>query len=320
MPRPPSIWTLTDGAAGNRRQAEALANALVPAEPLAVALAAAQPWRALAPRRLPGAGRAFGREFRERLRQPPELAIGCGRQAALATRLLRRAGARAVQILDPRIAPRHWDLVIAPEHDGLAGDNVIAVRGSLHPVDAAWLAAARAAHPELGALPGPRIGLLLGGPVAAVPWTPADLDALLRRVAGEVAAAGGSLLVSGSRRTPAWAAQAVRACAKGLPGLRWFGAGDGANPYPGLLGWADRLLVSADSINLLSEAAATTATLEVMLASGRQDSRHARFLGSLFDSGRASAAGGPAGPAVPWRELPRVVEAVRQRLGLPAPC
>ena len=57
--------------------------------------------------------------------------------AALATRLLRQRGARAVQILDPRVPTRHWDLVIAPEHDGLEGANVIATAGSV------WSCAAR---------------------------------------------------------------------------------------------------------------------------------------------------------------------------------
>ncbi|HEY0505058.1 MAG TPA: ELM1/GtrOC1 family putative glycosyltransferase, partial [Lysobacter sp.] len=94
-----STWALTDGHAGNVRQAEALAAALD--DPFrACTLSPRAPWRWLAPRRLPGARRAFGDDF---ARGPvPALAIGCGRQAALATRLLRERGVKAVQILDPR--------------------------------------------------------------------------------------------------------------------------------------------------------------------------------------------------------------------------
>ena len=87
---------------------------------------------------MPGAGAGFGTSFDALIAKPPALAIGCGRQAALATRLLRARGSQAVQILDPRIDPRHWDLVIAPEHDTLRGDNVIPTLGSLHPVDDLW--------------------------------------------------------------------------------------------------------------------------------------------------------------------------------------
>src|SRR5699024_11471290 len=70
-----------------------------------------------------GARHAFGADFAAALSAPPALAIGCGRQAALATRLVRDTGARAVQILDPRLDPSHWDLVIAPEHDGLRSEE-----------------------------------------------------------------------------------------------------------------------------------------------------------------------------------------------------
>src|SRR5690606_40517998 len=151
----PQIWSLSDGRAGNARQSDALAAALGgPTRTLTLAPRA--PWRWFAPRRLPGAEGAFGHEFGRALPAPPAVAVGCGRQAALATRLLRARGARAVQILDPRIDPRHWDAVVAPEHDGLSGANVITLLGSLHPVDDDWLSRARDAFPSVGGLPSPR--------------------------------------------------------------------------------------------------------------------------------------------------------------------
>ena len=140
---PDPCWVLHDGRAGNRRQALALAEALghVPRE---LVLAPRLRARWLAPRWMPGAERAFGPEFAAAWAgTPPVLAIGCGRQAALATRLLRTRGARAVQILDPRLDPRHWDLVIAPEHDDLRGENVLPLLGSLHPGTPIWLARVR---------------------------------------------------------------------------------------------------------------------------------------------------------------------------------
>ena len=82
------------------------------------------------------------------LQSPPRLAIGCGRRAALVTRLLRERGSKVVQVLDPRIDPRYWDLVVAPEHDGLRGENVIMMLGSLHPVDDLWLAEGRRDFPR----------------------------------------------------------------------------------------------------------------------------------------------------------------------------
>ena len=147
-----STLALSDGRAGNARQAIALAEA-VDADAQALDLQPRWPWRWVAPRALPGSAHAFGATFAGVVAQPPAVAIGCGRQAALATRLLRARGSQAVQILDPRLDPRHWDWVVAPAHDGLRGANIVSSVGSLHSVDDLWLARARQAFPTLGDLP-----------------------------------------------------------------------------------------------------------------------------------------------------------------------
>lgn len=313
----PAPWVLSDGAAGNERQALALAEALSPLAPRVWRLAARAPQRWLSPRRLPGAEAAFGPDFAAALATPPALAIGCGRQAALATRLLRARGARVVQILDPRIDPAHWDLVVAPLHDRLAGANVLGTLGSLHPVGPAWLAQARADFAAFEALPSPRIGLLLGGPIKAAPLDPAWWEAVAARVEA-LLAGGGSLLLSGSRRTPAWLAEAARARFAARPGLRWFGQDDGPNPYAGLLAWSDRLLVSPDSINLVSEACATTVPVAVH-APWPMRGRHGAFLASLRGLGRIQGLDDAPPPTVaPLRVLPELAAEVRRRLGLPA--
>ncbi|MBS0458011.1 MAG: mitochondrial fission ELM1 family protein [Proteobacteria bacterium] len=318
----PAIWVVTDGAAGNERQALALATALSASdapEPQLWRLHARAPWQHAAPRLLPASERAFGDAFRMALVQPPRFAIGCGRQGALATRLLRAAGARTLQILDPRIDLRHWDVVVAPEHDGLRGENIVSVRGSLHPVDAIWLHAARARFPQLGELPAPRTALLLGGPIGNVPldrrWCTEVIQALRSIHARE----GGSVSVCASRRTPAWLCDELCAGLGGIDGLRWRDARDGDNPYAGLLAWAQRIVVSPDTVNMLSEAAATGADVRVarpQVARGK----HAAFIASLLQAGAARVlADDPIAPTTELRELPRVAAAVRERLGMGSP-
>lgn len=313
---PASTWTLTDGHAGNLRQAHALAMALGrPARDWT--LEARAPWRWASPRWLPGAMRAFGAEFSEHLKQPPALAIGCGRQAALATRLLRTAGTRTVQILDPRVAPRHWDLVIAPAHDELHGDNVIRLLGSLHPVDDAWLAGARLQFAALATLPQPRTALLLGGASAHARFEPGHFDELTSRLQRMVADEGGCLLITASRRTPADISARLRERFARIAGVIWTGPADGANPYPGLLACADRIVCTADSVNMLSEACATTVPVFVA-GVDRLDGRPRRFVDSLLGLGRVRTLDDTlAGFAVtPLRETARVAQEVARRLGL----
>ncbi|ADV26281.1 protein of unknown function DUF1022 [Pseudoxanthomonas suwonensis 11-1] len=314
---PQLAWLLTDGNAGNLRQAEALAGALGLDSPRLPELEPRAPWRWLAPRRLPGARHAFGPGLaRELVRgPPPALAIGCGRQGALAGRLARERGARAVQILDPRIDSRHWDLVVVPEHDRLRGGNVLTLLGSLNPVDDAWLERARQQFRALFSLPQPRTALLLGGPTRQAPWTLDMLDVTLEALRAQVRGEGGSLLATVSRRTPAEVSAPLHAALRGIPGMAWDGGG--ANPYPGLLACADRIVCTPDSVNMLSEACATRVPVHVV-APGLARGRSAVFLGALLERGRVRPldAGFEPFAATPLRETARVAAEVRRRLDL----
>jgi mitochondrial fission protein ELM1 len=312
----PRTWTLTDGHAGNVRQATALARALDLATRDWIVHARA-PWKQFAPHLLPGSGRAFGGRFHAALAQAPALAIGCGRQAALATRVLRAHGAKAIQILDPRIDPRHWDLVIAPSHDRLHGAHVLSLLGSLNPVDDAWLAEARVRFARLGSLPGPRTALLVGGPGAHARLGVDDIDTVIATLDAQVRAEGGTVMATTSRRTPADVAARLRRHYAGSAHLLWCDPRDGANPYPGLLAWADRIVCTADSVNLLSEACATPVPVHVH-APGRVTGRIRQFLADLRERGRIRplADGLAPFPVVPLRETARVAAQVRQRLPL----
>jgi uncharacterized protein len=311
------ICSLSDGRAGNARQATALAEALAPGSFENVVLTPRIPWCWLAPRRSPGSSRAFGHAFAEQLAAPPALAIGCGRQAALASRLLRERGSRVVQILDPRLDPARWDLVVAPLHDGLRGGNVLTTLGSLHPVDDAWLARARDRFAEFAALPRPRTAVLLGGSSAHARFDRMAFEVLACRLEAALARDGGSLLVTASRRTSEELRSTLRHRYAETPGLTWIDEHDGPNPYAGLLAWADRIVCSPDSVNMISEACATTAPVFVFepeRVRGRPrhsvDARNARGRIRAVDARMA------AFDVEPLRETGRIAAEVRARLGL----
>jgi hypothetical protein len=305
---------LHDGAAGNRRQAHALAEALGFAIH-DVVLRPSAPVRWFAPRVFPGAANALGAAFAAELADPAPFAIGCGRQAALATRLLNGPRTRVVQVLDPRLPPHLWDLVVAPEHDQLHGENVITLVGSLNPVDDAWLAAARTRFPALGALPSPRTTVLVGGPTRAVRLDRGGLEVLLAKLEYWLAKQGGSVILCGSPRTPPHLACELRARMAEVPGAAWLDARDGENFYPGALGWADRIVVTPDSTNMISEACATTVPVFVA-EPGRATGRQLRLVTELQARGRVRPMlREPMDAAVePLRETARVADRVRTRL------
>jgi len=314
-----SLWAITDGHAGNERQALALASALGHGNPQSLRLQPRAPWRWLAPRLLPGAIQGYGIGLEQLTWLPPWLAIGCGRQAAGALRLLSQRGTRTVQILDPRIAPFYWDLLIVPEHDRLRGENVLTLSGSLNPVNDEWLNLSRTAFPQLTHLPSPRVAVLIGGPTRHAPWRKNKLIAQLQGLIAHIHNHGGSVLATTSRRTPNVISQTLRTLLADIPGVFWSQDSDGPNPYAGILGWADRIVCTPDSVNLLSEACATYAPVGVLLghcARGRlaQFQRDLRDRGRLLDAEEALLTDIASSAIEPLRETARIAAEVAKRM------
>jgi uncharacterized protein len=271
-----NLWVLSDGRAGNEAQALGLAEALARRRPAAIAVKVAVPgrWAALVPPALSWrlGARADGWPFTglvdgaEALVPPwPEAVIGAGRRVAPIVAALRRLyGIAAVQILDPRMPVRAFDAVVVPEHDALAGSNVLRSVGAVNRLTPGAIAEAAAGWAgAMGRLPRPSVAVLIGGPSRSARFGRGGEVNLLTALKALAPTQG--LIVTGSRRTPPELMQRVRG-ALGSAAFVWDGTG--ANPYPGMLGHADAVLVTEDSVNMASEAATTGLPVHVFPVSG----------------------------------------------------
>jgi mitochondrial fission protein ELM1 len=88
--------------------------------------------------------------------------------------------------------------------------------------------------------------------------------------------------VAPSRRTPDEVLALFAEAARSIPGI-WVWEREGDNPYLGILALADRLVVTGDSVSMVSEALATPHPVEVFAPQLRK--RHQGFLGVLEDRG-----------------------------------
>lgn len=257
---PETILVLTDGRPGNENPALGLAEAMQRrcGARIEIRRIALRPGLAAAPARVWALGPGLGWPFlglkggAGDLRAPRDLVIGAGRRSAPIVAALRRPGTAVVQFMAPQMALSRFDAVIAPEHDGLTGPNVIASLGSPTRLSAARVAEAAAALPPAWRPEGPRLAALIGGPSGAARFGAAEQDALIAALT-RFQAAGFALLLIPSRRTPQPLIDRLRATFPDAP----LHAGEGPNPYPGALGVADAALVTADSVNMCSEAAST---------------------------------------------------------------
>ena len=220
----------------------------------------------------------------DRLEPPwPDLIVSSGRRSALLAReARRRAGGRPllVHVQDPRAGAGAFDLIVAMDHDRVRGPNVVRVATTLHDVTPARLVeAAEAWRTRLAGLKRPLIGVIVGGPAGRAPFGLEEGRALLAKVQAMRAASGGGLAVVPSRRTPEAVLALFAEAAKADRDLWLWRPGEGDNPYLGVLALADRLVVTGDSVSMVSEALATPHPVEVFTPWLR--STQQRFLAGL---------------------------------------
>jgi uncharacterized protein len=289
-----TCWVLTDAKIGTENQCLGLAEALG----LAVSvhrIELSPPWAWTAPF-LPMPRRAALGD----LAPPwPDLVITAGRQSVLPALAVRRAGAMPViAVQDPQVAPARFDLVVAPAHDRVDGPNVLATLGAMHRVTRARLAAEVARFaPSLAHLPHPRVAVVIGGD-SRVHRLPVPLAARLALQLAQLADTHG-LMVTLSRRTSAAAADVLRTALDGHPHVAlWDGAGP--NPYFAYLGLADAVLVTADSVSMISEAGSTGKPVHVIAVEGGSR-KFDRFHHALAAAGVTRPF---RGPIERWQYLP----------------
>ena len=300
---------LAEPLAGLQAQAMGLAEAsgldagIVPLHPR-------PPWRWMTARLWPKPLRAV------RLRDPgSDILVSAGGTAAVVADAMRRPGRQLVQIQHPRFDPSRFDVIVVNRHDGLTGPNVVVTRTALHRATPERLAEGAAVWaPRLQHFPRPLVAVLVGGSNGRFRLDRPVAQALGAQLAGMMRADGVGLALTPSRRTAPDASAALAAAVEPLGGWVWDGTGE--NPYFGLLGLADAIVVTEDSVSMLSEAVATQAP--VLLAGLPGRSRRIRLFSRLLqEDGRVRPFAGRLDlwPVQPLDDTQAAGQDVRRRLG-----
>jgi mitochondrial fission protein ELM1 len=247
------IWTLGDGRIGIDNQVTGLAEAIARKIPAEITHFIA---------RKPGLFSFFfkAKPLPDMTSPWPDIVIGCGRASLQYSRQFRKwsnGNSFVVQLQDPGTGLRAFDLVIAPKHDQLSGEKVFSITGATNRITTRKLKKAKKKFGEkLQSLPKPKLAILLGGKSKRHVLTRPKFRKLLKQLR-KLADNKISLLITTSRRTPAFAKRSLRRRLGKLDNVwLWSGARkDGENPYLAFLAEADAILVSSDSTNMLTDAA-----------------------------------------------------------------
>lgn len=321
MPAAAPVWVLLDTLAGHRAQARGVAAALgLRPDEIAEKELAYGPLARL-PNALLGAGvGGLDRAAREQLTPPwPRLAIAAGRRTAPVARWLKResgGATRIVQVMDPGAGRADFDLICAPAHDRLRGDNVARLSAAPHALTAERLATAARGDWPFASLPRPWTAAVIGGSTRRRRFTAAMAADLGRLLAARGRASGGAVLATTSRRTDADAVAALEAALADVPHhlYRWGDAGE--NPYLAYLALADEIVVTGESVSMCTEACATAKPVHLFAPPGLITPKHARLHAALFGGGHArpvAELGAEWTPAAPLDPAGEAAEAIRTR-------
>lgn len=293
------IWVFSDSIKGHEIQSLTLANSLsrfVECYHCSIR----QPWLSFAPRILPH----FGRNIIWKNKQPDintaaEVIITCGRRMAAVGKYFKRTtSAKHIHILNPGDSTRKYDMVIAPDHDRVTGKNVINCIGSLHNISIEELK-----NYDCGISSTPSVTLFLGNPSDNFFSKINDTAGLIQSELSEY-----ELNICGSRRTPEKFHQLIKDSFTNAKSI-WLSEKDGENPYLKHLACSSLFIVTADSINMVSE---TCATDKTVIVTGQKyvSPKHKRFIQSLGDRISDFSAAKQVKKIQPLNTLQQVVDRV----------
>jgi mitochondrial fission protein ELM1 len=259
-----------------------------------------------------------GASYDEAMKSYADVVVSCGSSLLPVNLILKREnGCRSVAVMKPFFSAKLFDAVIVPRHDRMKPAKnvfVTAAAPSLVTVEGMREEGAKLAG-ELGLKgSGRRVGVLIGGDTDEIKFGRREfteaLDSLSRLSSGGSA----QILATSSRRTPAWADDLLKSSLSDRSRCPLLVIANEAN-RPGavnaILGASDVIVVSGESMSMVSEAVASGKPVVVFMPAQnvKLKAKYRSFLdrmtkeklvvnaapGGLFEA--VNGAGGTAFPA-----------------------
>ncbi|CAI3922951.1 mitochondrial fission ELM1 family protein [Commensalibacter papalotli (ex Botero et al. 2024)] len=200
--------------------------------------------------------------------EPSEIIISVGSVGGVINAALRNSERPAIHIQNPRISPNKFDLVIVNPHDRLEGKNILISRTALHHISPQLLAESKDKWaPFFKNYKKPLVSVLIGGNNGRFTLGLNEARQIANQLAALIITENVTIALTPSRRTDPQAIDVFKAILTPLGAFIWDGIGE--NPYLGLLACADLILVTMDSVSMVSEAVATSVPVMIISLPGK---------------------------------------------------
>ncbi len=275
-----TTWIITEGIAGTQNQCIGVVEALG-LTPFIHKVILREPWKTLSP--YLGLESYFTFNSCNFIPIPPwpDLLVCSGRKSIAAARYIKRKSPETfVAILqDPRVRSSAFDLIAVHDHDPTRGKNIITTTGAPNRINIAKLEQAKAEFSEFEfKFKKPRVAILIGGSNKIYTLNTQIMDRFIADLA--CLSKDFSLMITASRRTGEDNLNRLQQGLAHTDAFIWDNSGP--NPYFAFLAYADYIIVTADSVSMLSEAATTGKPVYMLPLEGRSK-RFTRFYKSLED-------------------------------------
>ena len=269
---------LTEGMHGMISQVEGLAKAL-DLEFIHEKIELNNFWKMIPPKFTPVQSFTFENKIKENF----NIVISCGRKSVIPSIYLKKKYKNKIMnihIQDPKVSLHNFDFIVAPEHDGLNGKNVLTSKGAIHYLRNDELEEnVNYLKPRLNKEK--VVSMIIGGPTKYYNYDDISIDDIFLKIKNNFINKNFQLIVIPSMRTPK---SIIKKAKDYFDNNQIIITDVDKKAYLSALKLANYIVVTCDSTSMISEAAITGKPIYIaQIATSRTNKRFKKFF-ELFKS------------------------------------
>jgi len=222
--------------------------------------------------------------FKNNIDKEFDIIISCGRKSVVPSIYLKKNSNKKIiniHIQNPKVSLNNFNYIIAPEHDGISGKNVISSKGALHYLTIEEIEKSRDYLQNKSNTKKDILTLILGGPTKYYNYSTQNIKSIFSNIKNLTEKNNLHLIVIPSNRTPV---ETVSLAKSELMKDTTIIETVDKKAYLSALCLAKYIVVTCDSSSMISEAALTGKPVYVaMIETKRNDKRFKEFR-KLFEN------------------------------------
>lgn len=221
--------------------------------------------------------------FKNNIENNFDIVISCGRKSVIPSIYLKQKFKNKIMnihIQDPKVSLDNFDFIVAPEHDGLKGKNVLTTKGAIHYLRNSELSE-NENYLKSQINKEKLVTLIVGGPNKYYDYNDKTIDEIFLKIKDNFINKGYQLIFIPSMRTPQ---NVINKAGNYFGQNQIIITNVDKKAYLSSLKLADHIVVTCDSTSMISEAAMTGKPIYVAQMSAIKNNKRFRKFFELFKS------------------------------------